>query len=139
MKEIIQWSFNRKGEVLPKELAIGRTIYSCTFFKEIKKDFQYDFLYWLLHLKLFLYLKVCFYSIHCLFNSDFYWQTHVLLICKHFLIKTTFSVHIQSSINFTWFTLVSHPKFDDRYLFKPGALRFATILNSLKTNIVRLK
>ena len=29
---------------------------------------------------------------------------------------------MQSSVNFIWFALLSHQKFDDRPLFKPGAL-----------------
>ena len=37
-----------------------------------------------------------------------------------FLDKTCFSIHIShSSVNFTLFVLLSHPKFDDRPLFKP--------------------
>ena len=37
------------------------------------------------------------------------------------------------TVNFMWFALLSHQKFDDRPLFKPGALWFAAILNSIKT------
>ena len=44
-------------------------------------------------------------------------------ICKYFLTKTYFSVPIiHFSVNFTWITLFSHQRFDDRPLFKPGAL-----------------
>ena len=38
---------------------------------------------------------------------------------KTFLTKTYFSVHItHSSVNFTWFALISPQKFADRHLFK---------------------
>ena len=54
-----------------------------------------------------------------------------------FFIKICFSVHITNlSINFTWFPLFSLPKFQDRPLFKSGALWFATIFNWLKRNIL---
>ena len=36
--------------------------------------------------------------------------------------------------NFTQFAILSHQKFDDRPLFKPGALWFVVILNCLKMN-----
>ena len=32
---IIRWSFNKYSEILPEELAIGITFYSCTVFKAI--------------------------------------------------------------------------------------------------------
>ena len=48
--------------------------------------------------------------------------------------KMCFSIHITySSVNFTWFTLFSQQKFDDRLLFK--SVWFAIILNNLKANI----
>ena len=34
----IKWSFNKNGEILPKELVIGSTVYSCNLFKEISSD-----------------------------------------------------------------------------------------------------
>ena len=41
------------------------------------------------------------------------------------LTKICFFVHIRySSVNFTWFALFTHQKFDDRPLLKPGALHF---------------
>ena len=50
------------------------------------------------------------------------------------LTKTRFSVYItHSSVNFTWFVLLCLQKFDNRPLFKPTAIWFTTILNSLKT------
>ena len=46
-----------------------------------------------------------------------------LAFCTDFSAKTCFSIHIkQSSVNFTWFALLSHQKFDDRPLFMPGEL-----------------
>ena len=57
--------------------------------------------------------------------------------CKYFLTKTCFSVDItHSSVNFRWFALISHQKFDDRLLFNPGVLWSAALLNRLKTNIL---
>ena len=46
----------------------------------------------------------------------------IKLICNILLTKTYFSMHItHSSVNFTWFVLLTHQIFDDRILFKPGA------------------
>ena len=50
-----------------------------------------------------------------------------------FFTKACLSVQdTHSSVNLTWFVLLSHQKFDDRPLFKLGALWFATSLNSVK-------
>ena len=52
------------------------------------------------------------------------------------LTKIFFSVYIiYSSVNFLWFALLSHQKFDNRSLSKPGDLWFAAISNSLKINV----
>ena len=51
-----------------------------------------------------------------------FWLTYVLPICKHFLPKTYFSIHITHfSVNFIWLAVLSHQKFVDRPLFKSGA------------------
>ena len=106
---------------MPKELAIGSTVYSCTLFKEIKWWviilFQetVSILYWLLHQEHFLNRRVSVFPLHCgkpMFSP----------VVKIFLTKTCFSVYITHNfINFTWFALLSHQKFDERFLFKPGA------------------
>ena len=86
--------------------------------------------------------SVYFHFMDCLFNSGLSKQTRVLIHLERFIfIDTYFSVLITHSfVNFTWFVFLSHQKVHDRPLFKPGALWFATILNSLKTNLfVRLK
>ena len=58
--------------------------------------------------------SMCFHSMDCLFDSASQWKIHVLSICKHFLTKTFFSVHIPfSSVNFTWFALLNYQRFDD--------------------------
>ena len=36
-----RWSFNEQDEILPKELAIGSTVNSHTFFKEINNDWSF--------------------------------------------------------------------------------------------------
>ena len=104
-------------------------------FFHVPKDFQYDLLYWLLLLELFLYLRICvsvtwtvFLTQACSGKSMFSPLVNI------FLNKTCFFIHItHSSVNFTWFILLSHQKFDDRTLFKPGLLWFFSILDSLKT------
>ena len=55
-----------------------------------------------------------FHFIGCLFDSF-----------VNILTKTVLSVHSSySSVNFTWFALISFPKFGERPLFKPGAISF---------------
>ena len=50
-------------------------------------------------------------------------KTMFSLFVKIFLTKKCFTVNIiHSFVNFTWFTLVNCQKFDDRLLFKPGAV-----------------
>ena len=52
--------------ILPKKLAIGFTIYICSFYKDINndgsfhvpEDYQHDLLYWPLYKELFLYWSV---------------------------------------------------------------------------------
>ena len=41
-----------------------------------------------------------------------------------------------SSVNFTWFVLLSHQRFDERPLFKPGSLWFAIFKYFCKTKII---
>ena len=49
----------------------------------------------------------CFHSIDCLFILGSQWEIHIQPIYKHFFF-TCFSFHItHSSINFTWFALLS--------------------------------
>ena len=81
----------------------------------------------------------CFYSLVCLFRLGFivavkekwpYLQKNVLVCAWHakpfvktFFTETCFCVHFTySSINFAWFALLKQQKFDDRPLFKTGAL-----------------
>ena len=56
--------------------------------------------------------SMCFHSMNCLFNSSLLWKT----------LETCFSVHVtHSSVNFIWFTFLSHQKFHDIPLFKSEA------------------
>ena len=141
-------------------MAIGSTVYSWIFFKEINSHgspsttikktlcqilsggssnryqvlscprrtwkthdywFQYDLLYWLLHPKHFLYRRKS-------VSTPLTTHTHsgkpmFSPFVNILLIKKCFSIYIiHSSVNFTWFTLLSHQKFDKRALFKPGKL-----------------
>ena len=130
---------------MPKELAIGSIVYSCTFFKEIncggifyvQGHCQHDLLYRVLHPELFLYRSQCVSSsMNCIFNPGSWWQISIQPFWKHILTKTCFLIQIKhSSVNFTLFALFSNQTFDDRPLFKPGVLWFTGILNSLRTNI----
>ena len=65
----------------------------------------------------------CFHSIDCFFLTQIFCSKPIFRSFIHnFLTKTFFSVHItHSSVHFTWFALLSHPEFDDKPLFKPGA------------------
>ena len=64
-----------------------------------------------------------FYSMDLSFQFGFVVANHVLPICKHFLTKACYSVHIKyPSINSTWLAFLKHQKCDVRHLFKPGAL-----------------
>ena len=86
----MQRSLNKLGEILPKKLAVGSTVNSCTFFKEINsdgsfyvpKDYQHDLLYWLLCLELFLYRRVSVFPFHGLPFSLIliYWLILVYII-----------------------------------------------------------
>ena len=53
-----------------------------------------------------------------------------------FLKHASLSTSQNSSVNLTWFALLSYQKIDDRPLVKPEALWYAAILNSLETNIL---
>ena len=83
-------------------------------------------------LELFLYLRVSVFPLHGLSFPLRLLLTHQCLAhLLTFFTKTCFSVHIPySSVNFTSFALLSQQKFNDRPLFKPGALWYAAILNS---------
>ena len=134
---------------MPKELAVGSTVYSCTLFKGINSEeffhdpetCQHDLLYWLLCLELFFYWKsftlwTVFLIQACSAKSIF------SSFCEYFLTKTCFYIHIPySSENFTWFALLSQKKFGDRPLFKPGIVYLICChFESLKSNIfVELK
>ena len=115
------------------ELAIGSTVYISTLFKEINSDEYFDvsedsqnhLLYWLLHLERFLYQRVGVYSIPWTVFSTKTRSGKPMFssfasIC---LTQICFSVRItNSSLNFTCFALFRHEIFDDKPLFKPGAL-----------------
>ena len=106
-------------------MATGNILYSCTFFREISSNGSFHIsedyivpLYWLLHPEL-LFTRESVYC-HCMdflnqacsgkpIYKDFFF---------FFLPNTWFSVYItQSSVNFTWFALLNHQKFDDGPLF----------------------
>ena len=112
---------------LSKEKAIGSTVYSwksivmgpfmhqntvsMTFFTE--------------HLKLFLNQRVSVFPVHRL--SFWLRLTCGKPIFSSFVniykSKICLSVHItNSSVNFTWFVLLSHQNLDERSVFKPGPL-----------------
>ena len=133
-------------------MARESTVYRCTFFREmesdgffhVSEDYQYDLLYWLLHPGLFHCRRFSIIPFHGLSFCIGFATTiliNVLSTCKHFYTKTFSSEHItHSSVNFTWFVLLSQLKINDRLLFEFKALWFSTILNRLKENIfVRLK
>ena len=71
---------------------------------------------------------VCCHSMDCLFDLHFkckpiFTPPAKIFSFLFFFTKTCFFVYItHSSLNFTWFSLFSHQKFDQRPLFKPGAL-----------------
>ena len=71
----------------------------------------------------FIFQKISVFSPHDL--SFWLWlavANHALPICRPFLTKTYLSLPItKSSVNFTWFALLSHYKFD-KSLLKPGEL-----------------
>ena len=140
---------------MPEELAIGNTIYSCTFFKEINsdgsfhvpEDFQHDLLYWLLNPELF-----CFTLLEslCVSTQNFLllenqcvstlWTIISTQACSDKPMFGSFvNIFWQKHINHTFFfkfsmACTSQPpkKIDEILLFKPRTLWFATILNSPK-------
>ena len=67
----------------------------------------------------YLAVSVCFPLIDCLLAPNAY-LAHV----KTFLTKTCFFVYIlYFSVNFTYFSLLSHQIFDDRLLYTSGELK----------------
>ena len=111
-------------------LAIGSTIYNCTFFKEISCPESFLFpeqsawpsLLTALLRKFSLPVNV--FLLHGLSFWHRFWVANPFFshVVK-FLTKMFFSVLIKySSVNFTWFALLSHQGYDDRPLFKPEAL-----------------
>ena len=72
-------TFNKKGEILPKELVTGNAVYSCIFSRKsiemdpfmsqkiISMTFFDDFCAWNIF---FIVESVCFYSMDYLFNSS---------------------------------------------------------------------
>ena len=118
----------------PKELAIGSTVYSCIFFQGNQS-------WWILscprRLSVWPSLLTTtprpFSLRESLFVSSL---LTVFLTLAHsgkpifspfvnifFFTKIYLSIYItHSSVNFTWFALLSSQKFNDRPLFKPGAL-----------------
>ena len=138
--EVFQWI----RWTLPKELAIGSTVYSCTFLKGINCDEScprrlsaWPSLLTARPGTFLLYQSQCVSTPWTVFST----QTHndkpmFRPFVNISFNKTCFSIHITySSENLTWFELPSHQKFDDRPVFKP-----ATILNSLKINtFVKIK
>ena len=133
--------------ILTKALALGSIVYSCIFEINndgsfyVSEDCQHDLIYWLLYPELFLYWRVSVLPLHQLSFRHFAHSGKPMFspFVKIFLTKICFFVKItHCSENFIWVTL-SHQEFDDRPLFKPGAL-FGTNLNCLKRNIfARLK
>ena len=126
-----------------KALAVGNTVYSCTFFKEINSDgslyipegYQHKLLYWLLCPEVFLYWRVGLLLLKGLsfqlgFVADHLFSPFVNIF---FLTSTYFSVYITSrfSVNFTWFAFLSHQKFDETTV-QAWSTGFATILNLKK-------
>ena len=127
------------------ELAIGSTIYSYTFFKEINgnnsfhvpEDCQND-LYWPLKPELFLYWSVSMFTLHSLSS-----QLRLVVANPHLTHfsqknKTCFSVHItHSSIisHSLHFSVIKNLMTDLCSSLKHSVL-FVTILNSLKRNII---
>ena len=108
-------------------LAIDSIVYMCTFSKEINgdesshcpEDFQHDLLYRLLCPEIFLYQRVNVFPLNGLSFSLRFVVVNPLASSsvKIILAKTCFSTHITySSVNFIWFALLSHQKFDDRPL-----------------------
>ena len=105
------------------ELVTEGTVYNSTCFKEINSDGFFHvlehcldyFLYWPLCQELFLYLKVSVFSLH---KRSFQLRLVLANTCLTHLL--TYFTH--SFVNFTWFTLLGHQRFDDRSLFKRGTL-----------------
>ena len=137
--KLIWRSFHKLGEILPKVLEIGGTIYCCNFFNKtnchaqnfnVPENCQYGILYWLLSPELFLYWRVSVFLLHglsCNGNPMFSPSVNI------FLTKTCSSVHIRHSfLNFTWFALLCSSL--EYFIW------LATILNSLEKIIFsRLK
>ena len=111
--------------ILPKELVIGALFTVAPFSRNliVMGPFmsQKNVLYWLLCLEFFLYQKVDVFPLHGLF---FQLRLIVSNPCLTiFWTLTCFSIHItHSSVNFTWFALLNHQKFDDRLMFKSETL-----------------
>ena len=107
--------------ILIKVLTIGNTAGSCTFLKvinsngffKIPEDCQHDLLYSWLRPVLFLYHWVGVLPPHGL----------SFRLLKHLLDRTKFSVGIiYFTLNFTCFVLLNHQRFNERTLFKTGAV-----------------
>ena len=118
---------------MPKELAIGSIPYSYPLFKDFNSDesfhvpnhCQHDLLYRQLSRELFLYQRVSMFPFQILSLQNQVCNSKPLLspFINIFFNKTCFSVYIiLSSVNFIWFAFLSHEKFQDRPLFKLGAL-----------------
>ena len=114
-----------------KELAIGNTVYSLFFFKEISshgsfhvpENCQHDLLYRRLSPEHFLYGRVSVSTSWTVFLTTHRGKPMFNPFVNIFLTKTGFSVNItHCSVNFIWFALFNHQKFHDRPQFKPGAV-----------------
>ena len=119
-------------EISPKNLIIGSTVYSCTFFQwnqqwwgfYVLEDNQHYLLYWPQRLELFLYPMVIVFLLPKL-SEIRSCKTHDSPFVKRFLTKKCFAVNMaHSSVNFIWFALLSHQKFHDRLLFLPWSTLF---------------
>ena len=78
-------------------------------------------------------------SIECLFVSGRQCQTIIWPICKYVLIKSYFlrkKKKKKKSVNFISLVPLSQQMFDDKLLFKYGALLFGGSLNSFQTDIL---
>ena len=108
-------------------MVIGNTVYSLSFFKKtinlssfhVPEHSQNDLLYWPLNLEIFLYWIFRWLSFQELsFRIKLEVTTPILAYFKTFL-----TVHItHSTLDFIWFALLNHQRFNDWPLFTFGEL-----------------
>ena len=111
-------SFSIKDEIFPKELAIGNTVYSFSFYWWGVLSYPPKTFSMIFFTRMFVSIPW-----NLFFTQAHHCKSMFSRFVRIFWTKTCFSIYIPHSfVYFIWFAFLSHQEVDDRPLFNPGAL-----------------